>query len=191
MARPKQFDPDEALDAAVAVFREHGYAGSSAEMLTSAMGIGKQSLYNTYGGKWPLYCAALGRYAEDETGEHLKALRTGKTAMDGLERLFKRVAATAHQPCLGVGSVQEFGTDSEGSAELIEVRAPAGQALQAALLERVRQAQADGELSASLDPKVAVSFVFAQIAALRLTARGGAGETELRALARLSLQALR
>lgn len=191
MARPKQFDPELALDAAVALFREHGYAGTSAEMLTTAMGIGKQSLYNTYGGKWPLYCAALRRYADDETGEHLRELKAGKTGLDGLERMLKRVAATAHQPCLGVSSVQEFGTDSEGSAELIEVRAPAGQVLQAALLERVRAAQADGELSAALDPRQAVSFLFAQIAALRLAARGGAGEAELRALARLALRALK
>lgn len=191
MARPKQFDPDEALDAAVAVFREHGYAGSSAEMLTASMGIGKQSLYSTYGGKWPLYCAALQRYAQSETSRHIEALKSGKTALDGIERLLKRVVNEAHLPCLGVGSVQEFGMDSEGSAALVEIREACGRAMQAALLERLRDAQAKGELSAVVEAKHAVAFVFAQIAALRLAARGGATDTELRALARLSLQALK
>jgi AcrR family transcriptional regulator len=190
MARPKQFDPEETLDAAVAVFREHGYAGSSAEMLTASMGIGKQSLYSTYGGKWPLYCAALQRYAASETRQHIEMLQAGKTALDGLERLFKRVVSEAHLPCLGVGSVQEFGMNSEGSAALAEIREAGGRAMQAALLQCIKQGQADGELSADVEPKHAVAFVFAQIASLRLAARGGASDVELRALARLSLQAL-
>ncbi|MFX1677605.1 TetR/AcrR family transcriptional regulator [Mitsuaria sp. CC2] len=191
MARPKQFDPDEALDAAVAVFREHGYAASSAEMLTASMGIGKQSLYSTYGGKWPLYCAALQRYAEQETSRHIETLKGGRTALEGLERLLKRVVNEAHLPCLGVGSVQEFGMDSEGSATLVEIREAGGRAMQAALLERIRDAQSRGEMSVEVEAKHAVAFVFSQIASLRLAARGGASDTELRALARLSLQALR
>lgn len=191
MARPKQFDPDEALDAAVAVFREHGYAASSAEMLTASMGIGKQSLYSTYGGKWPLYCAALQRYTEQETSRHIETLKGGRTALEGLERLLKRVVNEAHLPCLGVGSVQEFGMDSEGSATLVEIREAGGRAMQAALLERIRDAQSRGEMSVEVEAKHAVAFVFSQIASLRLAARGGASDTELRALARLSLQALR
>ncbi len=191
MARPKQFDPDEALGAAVEVFREHGYAGSSAEMLTAAMGIGKQSLYSTYGGKWPLYCAALRRYALDETGRHIEALRGGKTALEGMERLLRRVVAEARLPCLGVGSVQEFGMDSEGSEALAEIREAGGRAMRHALLERIREGQANGELSADVEAGHAVAFVFAQIATLRLAARGGASDVELRALARLSLQALK
>jgi TetR/AcrR family transcriptional regulator, transcriptional repressor for nem operon len=191
MARPKLFDPDEALDAAVAVFREHGYAGTSAEMLIDAMQIGKQSLYNTFGGKWPLYCSALERYAASETDHHIAALKSGATALAGIERMMKRVVAKAHMPCLGVNSISEFGIDSEGSPDLIRIREVAGQVLRAVLLDKIREAQTDGDLSAELNANHAAAFVLANIAAIRLAARGGAGDTELRALARLSLQALK
>lgn len=191
MARPKLFDPDEALDAAVAVFREHGYAGASAEMLTEAMQIGKQSLYNTFGGKWPLYCRALERYAETETSEHIAALKAGDGAMAGIERMMKRVVAQARMPCLGVGCVAEFGMDSEGSPELARIREVGGRAMRALLLEKIRQAQADGEIGTRVDANHASAFLIANIAALRLAARGGAGDTELRAMARLALQALK
>ena len=55
MARPREFDADAALDGAIGVFREHGFEGASAEMLVNAMGIGRQSLYDTFGDKWQLY----------------------------------------------------------------------------------------------------------------------------------------
>ncbi|MET0519404.1 MAG: TetR/AcrR family transcriptional regulator [Burkholderiaceae bacterium] len=190
MARTKQFDPDTALGAAVEVFREHGYAGASAQMLTGAMGIGKQSLYDTYGGKWPLYCAALQRYSADETGRHIAELGAGRSARAGLERLLQRVVAEAQRPCLGIGSVQEFGQDSEGSAALAEIRERSAQALRAALIGRIRDAQAAGELSAEVAPRQAAAFLVANIAALRLAARDGAGEADLRAQARLVLRAL-
>jgi AcrR family transcriptional regulator len=191
MARPKLFDPDEALDAAVAVFRDHGYAGASAEMLTEAMQIGKQSLYNTFGGKWPLYCRALERYAQTETTAHITALQGGDSAMAGIERMMKRVVTQARLPCLGVSCVAEFGSDSEGSPELARIREAGGRAMRALLVEKIRQAQADGELAGTLEAHHAMAFLIANIAALRLAARGGAGDTELRAMARLSLQALK
>ena len=95
MARPKEFEKDAALDAATRVFRERGFAGSSAADLTRAMGIGRQSLYDTFGDKAQLYRAALARYTAQETEAHLAALSTGPRAVDGLEILLARVRAKA------------------------------------------------------------------------------------------------
>lgn len=191
MARPKLFDPDEALDAAVAVFRDNGYAGASAEMLTEAMQIGKQSLYNTFGGKWALYLTAVGRYAEQETAAHLAALQAGATPLAGIEQMLKRVVGEARLPCLGVSCVAEFGSDSEGGADLRPIREAAGKALRGALAARIREAQAAGELSAETDAQQGAGFLVSNIAAIRLAARGGTGDPELRGLARLALQALK
>lgn len=64
MARPREFDPDAALDRAVNVFWEHGYEGSSMAQLTAAMGINKPSLYAAFGDKRQLFEKAVRRYAE-------------------------------------------------------------------------------------------------------------------------------
>src|SRR5260370_17754438 len=118
MARPREFDTDSALDGAIAVFREHGFEGSSAQMLVDAMGIGRQSLYAAFGDKWQLYCTAARRYGMGEHAAHFDALRSGARAVDGITAMLRRVVETADQPCLGVSSICEFGASRPDLKEI-------------------------------------------------------------------------
>ncbi len=95
MARNKEFDKDKALAAAIGVFREHGFEGTSTNMLVRAMGIGRQSLYDTYGDKWRLYCHAVERYSDMETKAHIEMLLGQPRAVDGLRAMIDRVVAQA------------------------------------------------------------------------------------------------
>ncbi|MEQ9507255.1 MAG: TetR/AcrR family transcriptional regulator [Hyphomonas sp.] len=188
MARPREFDRETALDAAIGVFREQGFEGASTSDLTRAMQIGRQSLYDTFGDKWALYQAALTRYSSQESAGHEMALSTGPRALDGLEILLARVRANAAQACLGVGSVCEFG---RRAPELTAINEAAGRRLHAAITARVREAQDEGDVAADLDADEAAAFLAANIAAIRIAARGGAGAVQLQVLAELSLRALR
>lgn len=188
MARPKAFDTDEALDAAVAVFRDHGYEGSSASMLVGAMGIGRQSLYDSFGDKWQLYRAALRRYAATEIQAHLHMLRNEDRAIDGLRAMTDRVVAEASNPCLGVGSICEFGTSR---ADLEEIKSAAAAVLYDAIAERVREAQEQGDVAADLDPAAVAGFFDSSFAGIRIAARGGADQKQLQLLGNLALRALR
>jgi AcrR family transcriptional regulator len=62
VARQKEFDPDIALDRAMSLFRSSGYEAVSTAELCNAMGIARQSMYDTFGDKAALYEAALRRY---------------------------------------------------------------------------------------------------------------------------------
>lgn len=188
MARPKAFDRDVALNAAVGVFREHGFEGTSADMLVGAMGIGRQSLYDTFGDKWRLYCAAVERYSETEISQHRDALRTGPRAVDGLKAMMDRVVAEADRACLGVSSICEFG---RSHADLSRIHEIAWRALKPALVERITQAQIEGDVSREVFPDAAADFLNANIAGIRISARGGAGATGLRALVELTLRSMR
>ena len=64
MARPKSFIPEEALQKAMRVFWDKGYAGASIEDLTRAMGINRFSLYDTFGDKRQLYLQTLDMYSD-------------------------------------------------------------------------------------------------------------------------------
>jgi TetR/AcrR family transcriptional regulator, transcriptional repressor for nem operon len=188
MARPKTFDDDVALDAAIGVFREHGYEGTSAQMLVDAMGIGRQSLYNSFGDKAGLYRAAVRRYAVGETQAHRQALRTGDRAIDGLRAMVDRVIREARLPCLGVNSVAELGTSWPA---LNQIRAAADRSLRTAIVAQVEAAQADGDIAADLEPDTIATWFVASFAGIRIAARGGASAGHLTSLGELTLRALR
>lgn len=64
MARTKTFEPDHAVDAALALFRLRGYEATSVDDLVQQLGIGRGSLYDTFGSKHALYLQALDRYLQ-------------------------------------------------------------------------------------------------------------------------------
>ena len=97
MARPQAFVEEQALDAAINVFREHGFEGTSAEMLVRALKIGRQSLYDTFGDKWQIYLASVRRYVGAETRAHVVALRSGPHAIDGIRAMID--VASCHVQC--------------------------------------------------------------------------------------------
>ena len=187
MARPREFDSDQVLDAAVRVFRDHGFEGASAQMLVDAMRIGRQSLYDSFGDKWQLYRAAVRRYSADEVSAHIAALDSGPRAIDGIAAMLDRVVAGAATACLGINSICEFG---RARADLSEIHDAAGNVLHAAIADRLRDAQRDGHAASELDPDNAASFLTASIAGIRIAARGGAGTAALADLARMAMRAI-
>jgi len=71
--RPRSFDPDAALDAAIAIFLKYGYDGATLDHLTNAMGIGRPSLYAAFGDKRTLFAKALHRYGETTGSDPVRA----------------------------------------------------------------------------------------------------------------------
>lgn len=91
--RPRIFDEEQALDAALSVFWRRGYQGASLAELTQAMGISKPSLYAAFGNKEQLYLAALDRYREQQLTRHADALAAEPDLKKAM-RVFLRSVAT-------------------------------------------------------------------------------------------------
>jgi TetR/AcrR family transcriptional regulator, transcriptional repressor for nem operon len=187
MARPKEFVEEEALDAAIELFREHGFEGTSSEMLVRSLRIGRQSLYDTFGDKWQIYLSSVRRYVNAETRAHVLSLRSGPHSIDGIRAMIDRVVADAAQSCLGINSICEFG---RGRPDLADIHDAAAGAISTAVVTRVREAQTEGDVSSELDAKDAALFLLASVTGIRVAARGGATAKELRALGRLAMRAL-
>src|SRR5947209_16697338 len=95
--RPRSFDLDKALDAALQVFWRKGYEGASLSDLTQAMGINRPSLYAAFGDKEMLFRKALDRYASGPAAYVSEALKE-PTARAAIERLLREAADSLTNP---------------------------------------------------------------------------------------------
>lgn len=94
MARPREFDIDTAIEAAMHVFWRQGYLGTSITDLLTGMGIARGSLYKAFGSKKALFLRALGFYDRHYVQPGIAVLRGGPG--DGtarIRRVFDGVAA--------------------------------------------------------------------------------------------------
>ncbi|RQZ14855.1 TetR/AcrR family transcriptional regulator [Burkholderia sp. Bp9031] len=192
MVRPREFDRDEALERALRVFWEKGYAGTSTDDLLGAMNIGRQSLYNAFGDKRKLYVEALERYQSESVSGHVARLAAPASALAGIEALLLGViagdVAERMLGCMGVNSICEFGA---ADPELVELREKAGAMLMKRLVARVREGQEAGEIDRSIEAREAAGFVLTMMQGIQLAARAGTRPQALRTTAEFAAERLR
>jgi TetR/AcrR family transcriptional regulator, transcriptional repressor for nem operon len=191
MARPKEFDVDVALDAAKTLFWDKGFEATSTEDLRLAMGIGRQSFYDSFGGKRDVFLAALGRYV-DERFEQTRALLESRPPLAAIERLLSAVAeetpAERARGCFGVSSMCEMGA-ADGDVRSIGERST--KRLIAAIADCLRRAKEAGEVPPHLREREAAAHLHATIVGMRVLAKGGARPDMLRGIASTAVNALK
>lgn len=95
MARPREFDDTEVLDAALQCFWRRGLEATSIRDLAQAMGISTPSIHNAFGGKQELYVEALEHYCRTRTHPMLKGVERRHTGVAALVAFFRRVLERA------------------------------------------------------------------------------------------------
>jgi len=192
MARPKEFDRREALAKAIAVFTSYGYEGTSTGILLKGMGIGRQSMYDTFGDKRRIYLEALRHYSSDSTAEIIGVMHSQPSALKGLEAALlafaSRPATLPQDGCLGVSASTEFG---RSDPEICAITDAAGATMSAAFERIIRKGQAEGDFAGDLDPRIAAQFLSSTLLGLKVSARAGATPATLHGIARLALKSLR
>ena len=191
MPRPKDFDRDEALQKAIGVFCEKGYAAASTDELMGAMKISRQSMYDTFGDKRHLYLEAFRRYVADSIDEQIGYLEKSSSPIDGIEKMLLAFATRAERDgivgCMGINAICEFGrSDPEvtllGDTESIR--------LTAALEHALRQAKSKKEISKTLKERAAAQFLRATLSGMKVTAKAGADTRALKSIAHFALRSL-
>ncbi|VWX51323.1 TetR/AcrR family transcriptional regulator [Novosphingobium sp. 9U] len=180
--RPREFDPDDALAAALRVFWQQGYEGASMADLTEAMGITKPSLYACFGNKEALFRKALDLYERDKLAYVGQALQE-PTARAVAEKLLRGALATHcggsdPQGCLGVIATVVGCSEAESIREHVCARRASSQA---AMVERFARAKAEGDLPESVDPKALASCLTTVLGGLSIKAQDGTTRPELEA----------
>jgi len=176
----------------MSVFWSKGYAATSTDDLLQAMKIGRQSMYDTFGDKRRLYVEALERYQQESIARHIKRLRSIASPLAGVEALVVGVIssdrATRERGCMGVGAICEFGN---ADTELAELRVKSSRMLHKALVERLQDAQAAGEIGETVDIERAARFVETTMLGLQVAAKAGESARTLRDMATFAIAGLR
>lgn len=191
MARQREFDRDETLNKALEVFWQKGYAATSTTDLLDAMGIGRQSLYDTFGDKRSLYLEALRRYNEASVNDLLRHLK-GDTPLAAIDNMLQAFASRPRRDnvkgCMGVNAISEFGTSDE---EVNALRDASAKLLNQAVEAQLRKAAADGEIPVDTDIAQAAAFVAATLSGMKISAKAGSSIATLRAIASFAVRGLR
>ncbi|WP_309117177.1 TetR/AcrR family transcriptional regulator [Saccharothrix sp.] len=196
MARPKNFDEERALDAAMRAFWVNGYHATSTQDLCEATGLGRSSIYNTFTSKHELFTRALSRYAEAMSARQLQILEdSGRSPLGRIRALLELVLAGEEENrrggrgigCLTVNTVVELGDTDPEAARVIDRDHDRRIAALRAVIE---QGQRDGEIRTSRDAEQFARFLNSVVAGIRVAGQGGADREVLEGIAVTALDAL-
>lgn len=176
MSRPKAFDPKRALDSALHCFKEHGFNGASLSTLTQEMGVGRASLYATYGDKHALFMRALADYADATFGFFRQRLEGASDPLAEIHAIFHDVAAFSicddgRFGCFLVNSAAELAATDE---EVRAFVAKSFERMEEGFAHALERARAEGRLAADKDPVALGRFLFATIVGIRVLGKARA-----------------
>ncbi|GFE65709.1 TetR/AcrR family transcriptional regulator [Litoreibacter roseus] len=149
MARPRSFDEDTVIDAAMLAFWRTGYDDTPVGALETATGVKRISLYNTFGDKEGLFLAALDRYHLGASDVYEGMVAQG--GLDEIQKLFSAMSAAADKDapansgCLMVNTVLDVRRASDAVKEkIVGYRAM----IRGAFVSALKNAQAAGQMEA-------------------------------------------
>lgn len=180
MARPKSFDRDQVLDRAVEAFWAGGYEATSIAELERVTGVGRQSLYDTFGDKHRLFVEALDRYARRNAA--MLGESDAAAGLAGLRAYFANVVAFLspggpRRACLIANTILELGARDPEAATVCRRNQ---ETVHATLRRALDVAVERGEVAADLDVDATARMLVAQVYGLSLLAKMGADAEELR-----------
>ena len=191
IGRPREFDRDAALEAAMLLFWRKGFAMTSMNDLCDAMGIRSPSLYAAFGGKEALYLEAVDHYVRTVGPPVWDRLAEGETARAGVESLL--LAATENLPksrTTPAGCMAALGAvGDEWPPAIANVVRKVRLKMLSNLRSRLEAAVSDGELPASTDIDRLSRFYLSVFEGMAIQARDGASRAELRGVAAAAMVA--
>jgi AcrR family transcriptional regulator len=189
--RPISFDKNAALEAAMLLFWERGYEGTSMADLTQTMGLNPSSIYAAFGDKHALFQLAVQRYMEMRAQYAGKALEE-PTLEKVVRALFDNTVAflttPGHPPtCMTLAGAVGCSLDASPARDLMtEIR----KQNQVALRQRLLKARKSDELSKDIDLDDYTRYLSTIIAGLSIQAANGSTKAELNRTAQMALRHL-
>jgi AcrR family transcriptional regulator len=191
IGRPREFDRDAALQAAMLLFWRKGFAATSMNDLCDAMDVRSPSLYAAFGSKEALYLETVEHYVQTIGPSVWDKLTEGATARAGVERLLlagsETLPKSRTKPAGCMAMLSAIG--DEWPAMITDVVRKVRLEVLNQLRARLKAAMAEGELAAATDIDGLSRFYLSVFQGMAIQARDGASRAELRAVAAAAMAA--
>ena len=189
--RPIGFDREAALEAAMLLFWQRGYEGTSMADLTHAMGLNPSSIYAAFGDKHTLFQLVVKRYMELRALYAVKALEE-PTLERFIRALFENTVAflttPGHPPtCMTLAGAVGCSLDATPARDLMTAIRKQNQI---AIRKRLLKAQQSGELPKAINVDDYTRYLSTIIAGLSIQAANGSTKEELKRTAKMALRHL-
>lgn len=191
--RPREFDRDSVLERAMRVFWRNGYEGTSLSDLTTAMSINRPSLYSTFGDKEQLFFQALERYLATYGTKGVRQLAEHPNIQMAIAAFFDCVVEQLTDPQLPSGCLIANSTLECGGNRFEAIGRRLSQChaeTEAALYDRLRLAQTQGQISETEDVRALAQFFTATMLGMGAIARTNPDPVTIRQLAKTALRVL-
>ncbi|MEV5574784.1 TetR/AcrR family transcriptional regulator [Spirillospora sp. NPDC052269] len=176
MARPRQFDEQDAVVTATDLFWRRGYNATSVRDLGAELKLTPSSLYRTFTDKHTLFLRALDHYRATDSAEAERRLdAAGRPVREVLRdwMLWLVSCPSDGEPgrgCFVVNTATELGT---ADAEIRERTEAAFEVTRQAVRSLLLEGRGSGELPADLDVDASVELLFTTVLGLRVRERAG------------------
>jgi TetR/AcrR family transcriptional repressor of nem operon len=192
MARPREFDEDEALERALEAFWTRGYEATSVDDLCDVTGLSRSSLYSTFGGKRDLLLRAVDRYSDKRTpviaaalAKPLPVRETVATLLSGF--IDQIVSGPGRRGCFLGNCAAELPRSDRVAMARVRTGLARTEATFREALSRARERQ---ELAVETDVAALARFLTAGIQGLRLVGKVNPDRATLQDIAATLLRCL-
>lgn len=189
--RPREFDRDKALSAAMLVFWRKGFNATSLRDLSEALGIGMPSLYGAFGSKEDLYVESLGLYmqiTESLLWGHLKGSLPARDAIQAV--LLATAKELTNRKAHPIGCMVTSAAIDEDMPEAVAVAIRnARRDWLEMIRKRLEMAVIDRELPDSAEPESLSRFYLAIVQGIGIQCRDGASYEKLEKMVQIAMAA--
>lgn len=192
MARPREFEREEVVKKALALFWRQGYQATSVQDLVAATGLNRGSLYDTFGDKHGLFLEAVEHYRATVSAQRLAKLEEPGPLRDRVAAFYQGIVDFAQGEgrllgCLMTNSTVELAPHDRDTR--VAVAANLG-AMEAAFRRVLTRAKKNGELAADKSPTDLARFFTATANGMNVMAKAAPDRAVLRSVVRSALQVL-
>ncbi len=177
--RPRTFDVDVVLQAALELFWKRGYQATTTRELEAALGLSQSSLYNAFGSKQALLTAALDRYETLIDAELLSPLESSPAGLDAVDAFLVALGEwVAHDGRRGCMLINMMAEDGGETASLRERTRRYRARVRSAIVRALERGATRGEIAGE-DIDVRADLLIGMILGLNIAARGGVSTDEI------------